>query len=139
MIFLPIAIFSLLPTLLIGEVQESILALTIVGGVLLLTGFLLLAMKQVIRIDADGVHYKQSPFHRKFQHLSWTDIQDWKVTKMNAFGDFGGWGIRITPKKKGYIMEGDYGLELKTSAKKLIVVSIKDKIAVEKGMNQYFK
>lgn len=138
-IFIPIAIFSLLPTLLLGEIRESLSALIIIGIVLLLTGILLLTMKQVIRVDANGVNYKQSPFHRKFQHISWGDIQDWKVTKMNAFSDFGGWGIRITPKKKGYIMEGAYGLELKTSAKKLIVVSIKDKIMVEKTINQYFK
>ena len=138
-IFIPIAIFSLLPTLLLGEVRESLVALLIIGVVLLLTGLLLLAMKQIVRIDANGVSYKQSPFHRKFQHILWTDIQDWKVTKINAFSDFGGWGIRLTPKKKGYIMEGDYGLELKTSAKKLIVVSIKDKIMVEKTMKQYFK
>ena len=83
-------------------------------------------MKQIIRIDKDGVSYKQSPFHRKFQHLPWGDIQDWKVTKMNAFSDFGGWGIRITSKKKGYIMEGEYGLELKTSANKLITNQIRE-------------
>ncbi len=139
MIFLPVAIFALLPTLLVGEVQESKLALIIVGIVLLLTGFLLLAMKQTIQIDADGIHYKQSPFHWKFHHFSWADIQDWKVTKINPLSEFGGWGIRITLKKKGYIMEGEYGLELKTAAKKLTVFSMKDKIATEKVMNQYFK
>ena len=137
--FIFVAISSLLPTLLIGEIRENQLALLIIGIVLLLTGLLLWAMKQIVRIDTNGVSYKQSPFHRKFQYIPWGDIKDWKVTKMNAFSDFGGWGIRMTGKKKGYIIEGEHGLELTTSAKKLIVLSIKDKIAVEKVMNQYFK
>lgn len=138
-IFFPIAIFSLLPVLLIAEGKEGTTALIIIGVVLLLTGWLLLAMKQVIRIDMDGISYKQSPFHRKFHQIPWVAIQTWKVTKINPFSDFGGWGIRMTRKKKGYIIEGEYGLELETKTKKIIVFSVKDKIRVEKAINQFKK
>jgi len=137
--FIPIAIFSLLPILLFAEEKESMPALIIAGIVLLVVGWLLLSMKQVIRINPNGVYYKQSPFHRKFQIIPWATIQDWKVIKINAFSDFGGWGIRITRKKKGYIMEGEYGLELQTAAKKLTVLSVKNKEAVEKVVLQHFK
>ncbi len=136
-IFFPIAIFSLIPVLLVADGKEGMIALMITGVVLLLSGWLLLSMKQVIRIDANGLSYKQGPFHRRFHQIPWSDIQDWKVVKMNPFSDFGGWGIRLTGKKKGYIIEGEYGLELQTSAKRIIVFSVKDKIGIEKAINQY--
>lgn len=136
-IFFPIAIFSLIPVVLVADGKEGKIALMITGVVLLLTGWLLLSMKQMIRIDAEGVSYKQSPFHRKFHQIPWSDIQNWQVTKISPFRDFGGWGIRLTGKKKGYIIEGEYGLELQTSVKKIIVLSIKDKIATENAINQH--
>ena len=118
--------------------KEGRIALLVTGIVFLLIGWLLLSMKQIIRIDADGVSYKQGPFHRKFQIIPWADIQGWKVSKINAFSDFGGWGIRITSKKKGYIIEGEYGLELQTGTKKLTVLSVKNKIAVTDAMERQF-
>jgi len=36
-------------------------------------------------------------------------------------------------------MEGEYGLELQTAAKKLTVLSVKNKEAVEKVVLQHFK
>jgi len=36
-----------------------------------------------------------------------------------------------------FFIEGEYGLELKTSAKKIIVFSVKDKIGMEKAISQY--
>lgn len=136
-IFFPIAIFSLLPVLLVADGKEGRIALLITGIVLLLTGWLLLSMKQVIRVNEQGISYKQGPFHRRFHQISWGDIQNWKVTKISPFSDFGGWGIRLTGKKKGYIIEGEHGLELQTNAKKIIVFSVKDKIGMENAINQY--
>lgn len=69
--------------------------------------------------------------------IPWTDIQDCKVIKINAFSDFGGWSIRVTGKKEGDIMEGACGLSLKTKAKKLTFVSIIDNIAIKKVINQH--
>ena len=89
-IFFPIAFFSLLPVLLVADGKEGRVALLITGVVLLLTGWLLLSMKQVIRIDEHGVSYKQGPFHRKFHQITWGDIQNWEVTKISPFSDFGG-------------------------------------------------
>jgi len=67
--FIPIAIFSLLPILLFAEEKESMPALIIAGIVLLVVGWLLLSMKQVIRINPNGVYYKQSPFHRSLKSM----------------------------------------------------------------------
>lgn len=136
-IFFPIALFSLLPVLLVTEGKEGRIALLITGIVLLLTGWLLLAMKQIVRFHPKGISYKQGPFHRKFHLIPHSEIRNWEIKKLNAFSEYGGWGIRLTTKKKGYIIEGDYSLELQTNAKKLIVFSIKDKIATEKAMLQY--
>ena len=136
-IFIPIAIFTIVPTLLLSKGPGMLIALLICGVTTLLVGFLLFSMRQTIRIDEQGVHYQQKPFHRKFYTIPWTDIQNWKVVKINAFGDFGGWGIRKTMKKNGYIIEGEFGLELKTSAKRLTVLSVKNKVATEQSMEAF--
>lgn len=135
-VFMMIALFTL-PTLLITDREEFPIVLLVVGGTLLLTGLLLFFLKQTIRIDKEGVHFKQTPIHRTYRTIKWADIQSWKVNKISALSDFGGWGYRLTSKKTGYIIAGDYGLELKTDAKRLTVLSIKNKEEVEQAMEKY--
>ena len=138
-IFIPISLFTILPVLLLsnGSSREGLLALSISVGVLLLSGLLLFSMKQTIRIDEKGVHYQQRPFHRSFRSVPWSEIKEWKVEKISPLGDFGGWGIRINRKKMGYIIDGNYGLGLKTAAKKHTVLSIVNKEEAIQAMNYF--
>lgn len=135
-VFILIALFTL-PTLFFTGAEEMPIVLLVIGGTLLLTGLLLFFLRQTIRIDKEGVHFKQSPIHRTFRTIKWADIQSWKVYKISPLSDFGGWGYRLTAKRTGYIIAGDYGLELKTDAKRLTVISIKHKAEVEQAMEKF--
>lgn len=138
-IFWGITLMTLLPILVFYEKQDGWIVWLVVGGTLLFTGGLLFSMKQTVRIDEGGIHFKQTPLLNKFKTMPWTTIQNWELRKINALTDFGGWGIRYTGSKTGYIMEGDYGLELGTGAKKKTVLSIKNRGEVERLMQQYTK
>lgn len=138
-IFLLLIPSMLLPMILLAKEDRWLLGLGIVVGTLVLTGGLFYLMQQTIRIDANGIHFKQLMIHRKYRTIAWTDIKDWKITKMNALGDFGGWGYRVTGKKWGYIIEGDFGLELETDAKKITVLSIKNRVEAERYIASFYK
>lgn len=136
-LIVPIAIMTLVPTLAFADSENGMIGVVIAGVTLLLIGGLLLSLGQTVQVDKIGIHFKQTPIHRTFRTVKWTEIKAWKVTKLNALSDFGGWGYRLTPSKVGYIIEGKYGLELKTKAKKLTVLSVKNKEEVERAM-EYF-
>ena len=134
---IPITMVSLIPAIAASKGEGLLLILAIVLPILFITGGLLFSMQQTIRIDEKGVHYKQRPFHRTFRTIPWSDIQDWKLNRLDALGEVGGWGIRRTRKKNGYIIEGNYCLELKIDQKKAIVFSIKNSLFVQL-INAYF-
>ncbi len=135
--FLGIALMTALPILFYYEKEDGLLALLIVGGVILFTGGLFFSMKQTIRIDEQGVHYKQSPLINSFKTIPWGTIQNWEVKEISALKDFGGWGIRYTGSKTGYIMQGDFGLEMNTGKKRRIVLSVRNRGEVERLMTKY--
>lgn len=136
-LFWGITLMTLLPLLIFYKKEDGLLALAIVGVVLLLTGLLFFSMKQTIRIDEEGVHFKQRPLINNFKSYPWSTIQNWELLKISPIKDFGGWGIRYTGSKTGYIMEGDFGLELIIGKKKKIVLSVKNRAEVERMMKKY--
>ena len=136
-LFLSIALMTALPILFYYEKEDGILALVILAAVLLFTGGLFFSMKQIIRIDEQGVHYKQSPLINSFKTIPWGTIQNWEIKEISALKDFGGWGIRYTGSKTGYIMQGDFGLEMNTGKKRRIVLSVMNRGEVERLMRVY--
>ncbi|MEM1124655.1 MAG: hypothetical protein AAGJ18_29720 [Bacteroidota bacterium] len=131
-LIIPIALFTLaVPIALMLKNGEGWLGLAISIGTLLASALLLYNMRQTIRLDEMGIHYKQTIIHRTFRTIPWTTIKNWQIKKLNALGDYGGWGYRTTGKKKGYIIEGNYCLELDIGKQKLIGLSVKNKVNVE--------
>lgn len=62
------------------------------------------------RVDAEGVHYRYAPFKRKFNTIRWTEMKKVYIKQYDAFGDYGGWGIRWGADGWLYNMHGDIGL-----------------------------
>lgn len=62
------------------------------------------------RIDQEGVHYKYAPFQRKYRTIKWTEMKRVYVKQYDAFGDYGGWGIRWGADGWLYNMQGNMGL-----------------------------
>jgi hypothetical protein len=57
-----------------------------------------------LRIDQHGVAIRFRPFHIQDKVILPSEIVPWRVRPLNAFWEFGGWGIRWGWKKKwGYV------------------------------------
>lgn len=101
-----------------------------VGGVAFLT--LLLAVifsrvKMLVKLDEGGLLVRMRPFHTAGRNIAWNEVAAVTLRKCNAFGEFGGWGIRYTlGGKKGYVWNGKHCIELVTSNGKRIVITVVD-------------
>lgn len=108
-----------LDTLLVPTIAE----LTVVGTMLLLFWRSVLH----VGIAGEGVQIRFTPFHRTPRTFAWADIERVIVRDVNAFGEFGGWGIRWNFSKTiGYIWRGKAGIDLRLRSGRRIVVTIED-------------
>jgi len=81
-------------------------------GAVTLTMALLSSLKLYTRIDADGVHFRMTPFHFREQKIPWEDIDQIHVRKYSPIMEFGGWGIRMGINKKAYNVRGNDGIQI---------------------------
>lgn len=80
-----------------------------------------------LRIDEHGVAIRFRPFHLQDKVIRPSEIVSWRVRPLNAFWEFGGWGIRWGWKKKwGYVWDGKHAVELKLRDGRTIVCSVLD-------------
>jgi hypothetical protein len=63
-------------------------------------------------ITLEGIKVKYFPFHRSFRTYKWEEIAKASVRKYNPFMEFGGRGMRMRRRKRGYMMSGNRCLEL---------------------------
>ena len=86
-----------------------------------------LSVRQEVVIDEEGISVQQHALMWKPKNIAWSEVKSAHVRPMNAFGEFGGWGIRYALKGKwGYILDGDHGVDLLMHSRKHLVVSIVD-------------
>lgn len=81
-----------------------------------------------IKIDQCGIGYRYSPFSRRLNAISWTQIEKVYLRKYNALGEYGGWGLRrklwFKWNDKAYIFnDKSIGLQLELSNNKRILFS----------------
>lgn len=106
-----------------GLVVPAIAVLTVVGAMLMLFWRSVLH----IGISAEGVQIRFTPFHRIPRSFAWADIERVIVRNVNAFGEFGGWGIRWNfSKTVGYVWRGETGIELRLRNGRRVVATIED-------------
>jgi len=106
---------------------------TIVFMVLLVVGLptalilWLLATRQEVTIDAEGVSVHQKGIMLRPKHWAWSEITHITVRPMSPFGEFGGWGVRYGLHGKwGYVLDGRHGVELTLQTGKPRVISVVD-------------
>ena len=74
-------------------------------------------------IDKTGIFVRFLPFQKKYKIFSWSEIESYEVRKYNPILEFGGWGYRLTAKrKKAYNMYGKIGLQLKLLNGRVVLV-----------------
>ena len=84
-------------------------------------------VKQIVTVTAELVQVKQRGIMPKAKVYRLTDIENVKVRKLDAFGEFGGWGVRYGfGKKWGYVLDGKSAIELQLKNGKKAVISVVD-------------
>ncbi len=98
---------------------------------------LFLTMRLSLRIDAEGIHYRFFPLHRKYRSIPWHAIADAHIRNYSALYEYGGWGIKGSKNNNSITVSGKTGLQLifKTGAKTLLGTCKPG--AVEEALKQF--
>lgn len=84
-------------------------------------------VRQEVVIDDQGVSVQQKGLMLNPKVLPWEDIVSVAFRPVNAFGEFGGWGIRYGNSGRwGYILDGNYAIDLTLRSGKPRVITIVD-------------
>jgi hypothetical protein len=88
-----------------------------------MTMTMLWSLKLYTRIDAEGVHFRMTPFHFKEQVIYWDEIDQIHVRKYSPILEYGGWGIRVGLRNgRAYNVRGNYGIQIvKKNGKRLLL------------------
>lgn len=84
-----------------------------------------------LRINQEGIFYRYFPFKAKLKHHQWDEIEKTYITKYDAFGDYGGYGVKsrlwFKFNDKAYLLnDKNRGLQLEfKNGKKLLFISNK--------------
>ncbi len=101
-------------------------------------GLLFHFSRLLVRIDADGVFVRFSPFHMKGRLLGWDEITSITIRSVSPFTEFGGWGIRWNLGNRiGYVWNGQYGIELHLTDGKIVVITINDLDGARLALNTF--
>lgn len=113
-------------------------------GILISTGILLLltagfyAMRMDTVVDRDGIAVRFVPFHMQYKRLAWSDLAKAEVRTYNAFGEYGGWGLRLGGRNAGnaYCVRGNKGLQLTLANGKKLLIGTQQPEAVEAAVRK---
>lgn len=79
-----------------------------------------------LNISNNGISYRYYPYNWKFRNVNWDAIESIYITKIDAFGDYGGFGVKnrlwFKFNDKAYILnDKTKGLQLKFKDGKLLL------------------
>jgi hypothetical protein len=99
-----------------GDRPMGDLPLLIVGCSVLLTWVVLLllfsAMGLVTEVRGDGLRLRFFPFHLRPLVFQPGELRSWVAVTYSPLWEYGGWGIRWSPKGKAYNVSGNRGVML---------------------------
>lgn len=79
---------------------------------------LLASARLKFSINEEGIRYRFFPFHFRWHHMPWEEIESVYVRKYNAIPEYGGWGLRINLRgNKAYNVMGDRGMGMEVRRK----------------------
>lgn len=94
-----------------GEVS-GLTAFLFIAGAICLVGSVLLAFRLITQVRTDGIYVRYAPLQPRFIHYAWSDIREVYLRRYNALPEYGGWGLRMGPCGGGYIVPGEWGIQL---------------------------
>ena len=129
-----IAQLSTDPTTTTGDIVFMVLMVVVLPTGLVLW---LNLIRQVVVIDEQGVSVQQKGLMLKPKVIPWTEVKAATVRPINAFGEFGGWGVRYGYGSKwGYILDGTHALELTLHSGKPRVITVVDEEGARAAIQQ---
>ncbi len=78
----------------------------------LLLFFILYVFRLETQIREEGIYVRFFPIQIKFQHYSWSNIQQAYLRQYNAMREYGGWGFRTIGKDSALNISGNQGIQL---------------------------
>ena len=100
--------------------------------------FWLNRIRQEIVIDDHGISVQQRGLMLRAKVFTWNEIEGVTFRPISAFGEFGGWGIRYGLHGKwGYILDGNYAIELTLHDQKPRVITIVDGEGARAALRHY--
>lgn len=91
---------------------SGLTAFIFIAGAICLVGSILLAFRLITQIRTDGIYVRYAPLQPQFVRYAWTDIREVYLRRYDPLAEYGGWGLRMGPRGGGYIVPGEWGIQL---------------------------
>lgn len=102
-----------------------------------LSMLILILSKLTTEIDAQGIHYQFSPFHRKRRTLYWDAITACAVRQYSPLREYGGWGIRFGRKGRAFNTGGNKGLQIVLTNRRQILIGTQHEHLVADALKEH--
>jgi hypothetical protein len=99
---------------------------------IILIDFLLLKANLVTEINSESIRYRFYPFITRDRYVYWVNVDTATVRKYKPMKEFWGWGIRFNKSGKALNVKGNYGLQLKLTNGKNLLIGTQKPEALEK-------
>ncbi len=117
---------SFIMSLIIFFTRDRSLLASIPFIIVLVIFLLFKKMELLLEVDDKQISYRFSPFQNKKRVIHKNEIMSISVDNYNPISDYGGWGIRLNKKGKAYTTSGTFGLQIKISEKRNILIGIRN-------------
>lgn len=100
--------------------EDGWVPLLIVGGLMTGTFLLIFNMRLELRIDQNGLSFRNPPIYNRWTMFNKDEIDDYEIKKSDGLLEYGGVGVRFTLKTKAFIYFSDHILILKKGNRKYV-------------------
>jgi|GEM_PF-5566347 len=107
--------------------QNAVLTSLIVSVIIcVVSWFFLKTIQLILHVNESCISFQIKGLQRKEEVVLWEDIKQIEKTSIKPLSQFGGWGLRFSRSRTGYIFEGEDGVELTTVRNNIFVITIRD-------------
>ncbi|MGY6743210.1 MAG: hypothetical protein ACXIUQ_10775 [Cecembia sp.] len=98
--------------------EEGWIVVLVILAIMSLTFFLLWNLRLELRINGNGVTFRNPPFYNKWTTINKYEMVNFELKKSDGLLEFGGIGIRFSRKTRAFIYSTDYVLIAEVKGKK---------------------
>lgn len=91
---------------------------------ILLQLFVSSSFRLITQIREDGIWVRFPPYQPSFVRFAWEDIREVYIRNFDPLREYG-YGIRLGPNGRGYVLPGDTGIQLVLNDNSRVIISTK--------------